>query len=79
MSHWYKASGCDFWSLVALGVSFASFRPGEHFEITTVICPCRDGTIIVNGTRLPGEVRVPEDPMASSAFLAFSETWVARE
>lgn len=53
-------------------------RP-EHFEITTVICPCRDGAIIVNGTRLPGKVRVAEDPMDSSAFLAFSETWVAIE
>jgi hypothetical protein len=51
----------------------------EDFEITTVICPCRDGAIIVDGTRLPGEVRVPEDAMASSTFLAFSETWVARE
>jgi hypothetical protein len=53
-------------------------RP-EHFEITAVICPCRDGAIIVNRTRLPSEVRVPEAPMASSAFLAFSETWVAIE
>ena len=51
----------------------------ERFDITTVICPCRDGAIIVNGRQLPGEVRVPEDPMASSAFLAFSETWVAIE
>ena len=51
----------------------------ERFDITTVICPCGDGAIIVNGTRLRGEVRVPDDPMAGSAFLAFSETWVVIE
>lgn len=68
------------WEVLDAAFSYFDGDNGrERFEITTVICPCRDGAIIVNGTRLHGEVRVPADPMASSAFLAFSETWVARE
>jgi len=58
---------------------FDNHSGSERFDVTTVICPCRDGAIIVNGTPLPGEVRVPEGEKSSSAFLAFSETWIARE
>ncbi|MFO7171175.1 MAG: hypothetical protein DIU80_024360 [Chloroflexota bacterium] len=50
----------------------------EPYDVSAVICPCRRGTIAVNGAALRGEVRVPAGPSASSAFLAFSETWVAR-
>lgn len=50
----------------------------EPYDVSAVICPCRDAAIIVDGARLRGEVRVPDGPSASSAFLAFSETWVAR-
>jgi len=51
----------------------------EPYDVSAVICPCRRGTIAVNGVPLRGEVRVPAGESASSAFLAFSETWVARE
>ncbi|MCB9421712.1 MAG: hypothetical protein H6667_18070 [Ardenticatenaceae bacterium] len=59
--------------------SFDNHSGSERFDVTTVICPCRDGAIIVNGTPLIGEVRVPEGEKLSSAFLALSETWIARE
>jgi hypothetical protein len=51
----------------------------EPYDVSAVICPCRHGAISVNGLPLRGEVRVPAGESASSAFLAFSETWVARE
>jgi hypothetical protein len=50
----------------------------EPYDVSAVICPCRGGAILVDGTPLLGEVRVPAGESASSAFLAFSETWVAR-
>jgi hypothetical protein len=49
------------------------------YDVSAVICPCRRGALSVNGRTLRGEVRVPDGGAASSAFLAFSETWVARE
>jgi hypothetical protein len=49
------------------------------YDVSAVICPCWRGAISVNGVLLRGEVRVPAGESASSAFLAFSETWVARE
>jgi hypothetical protein len=51
----------------------------EPYDVSAVICPCQRGTISINGVALRGEVRVPAGESASSAFLAFSETWVARE
>ena len=51
----------------------------EPYDVSAVICPCRRGSIAVDGVPLRGEVRVPSGESASSAFLAFSETWVARE
>ena len=51
----------------------------EPYDVSAVICPCRRGAISVSGVELRGEVRVPAGESASSAFLAFSETWVARE
>lgn len=46
------------------------------YDVSAVICPCRNGAIIANGIPLAGEVRSPIGASASSAFLAFSETWV---
>jgi hypothetical protein len=46
------------------------------YDVSAVICSCRQGQIFLNGERIPGEVRVPDGASASSAFLAFSETWV---
>jgi hypothetical protein len=50
----------------------------QAFDLTTVICPCRRATITLNGAPLQGEVRTSEanGRPASSAFLAFAETWV---
>jgi hypothetical protein len=50
----------------------------QAFDLTTVICPCRQATITLNGAPLLGEVRTSEASgwPASSAFLAFAETWV---
>lgn len=46
------------------------------YDVSAVICPCVRATITVNGAPVYGEIRVPSGPSASSAFLAFSETWV---
>lgn len=58
---------------------FDNHSGAERFDVTTVICPCRDGAIIVNGKPIPGEVRSPEGEKPSSTFLALSETWIARD
>ncbi len=49
------------------------------YDVSAVICPCTRGIVLVNGTPLPGETRVPAGDSASSAFLAFSETWVGTQ
>ncbi|RIK46851.1 MAG: hypothetical protein DCC58_01875 [Chloroflexi bacterium] len=54
----------------------------SRWDLATVICPCRSGHIFISsGTPLAGDVRVNEsgERPSSSAFLAFSETWVERE
>jgi hypothetical protein len=51
----------------------------EPYDVSAVICPCHRGAILVKGVPLRGEVRVPAGESASSVFLAFSETWVARD
>jgi hypothetical protein len=51
---------------------------GQTFFLSTVICPCRQASIALNGKPVDGEVRLSEQdgqPL-SSAFLAFAETWV---
>jgi hypothetical protein len=48
------------------------------YDVSAVICPCADAAITVNGRPLAGEVRRPIGESASSAFLAFSETWAGR-
>ena len=49
------------------------------FEVSVVAAPCAHGIITVNGQRAVGEIHRPEGWFKSSAFLAFAETWVARE
>jgi len=49
------------------------------YDLTTVICPCRVGRIQINGEFITGEVQTAQSAeglLASSAFLAFAETWV---
>jgi hypothetical protein len=52
----------------------------NHFDLTTVICPCKSASIAVNGKPVAGDVRWSSDGAKpqSSAFLAFSETWSKR-
>lgn len=50
----------------------------QTYHLSTVICPCREASIALNGTAVDGEVQLSEDdgrPL-SSAFLAFAESWV---
>ena len=51
---------------------------GRSFELATVICPCATGTIGIDGKLVKGDVRLTERDgrQASSAFLAFAESWV---
>ena len=50
-------------------------RPYEY-RTTAAIVPCLEASIIVDGTAAFGEVRPHEDVFASSAVLAFCETWL---
>jgi hypothetical protein len=59
-------------------LSWPQFPAGSQaYDLTTVICPCRQATITINGQPVLGEVRTSEvdGRPASSAFLAFAETW----
>ena len=47
------------------------------YDVSAVICHCQQASISINGQRVVGEIHVPSGASASSAFLAFSETWVA--
>lgn len=49
----------------------------NNFDLTTVICPCKEASISVNNQPIAGEVRWSTDgeKPQSSAFLAFAETW----
>lgn len=51
-----------------------------QYDVSNVICPVASARIIVNGTPLPGQVNSYHDGtmQRSSAFLAFSETWIER-
>lgn len=51
-------------------------RPYEY-TTTAVIVPCLDADIVLDGTAVAGEVRPHDDVFASSAVLAFCETWLA--
>ncbi|KAB2857487.1 MAG: hypothetical protein F9K46_12895 [Anaerolineae bacterium] len=50
-------------------------------DVYTVICPCKTGSIVVNGQGVEGQVRSDlSDPNwpRCTAFMAFSETWVEK-
>jgi hypothetical protein len=51
---------------------------GRGWELATVICPCAEATITVDGRPVEGAVRLTERDgrPQSSAFLAFAESWV---
>lgn len=54
------------------------FKLGPNeFDLTTVICPCKQASISVNNQPVAGEVHWSTDgeKPQSSAFLAFAETW----
>jgi hypothetical protein len=52
------------------------------WDLATVICPCREATISIDNQPVSGEVRFTaaqgDEQAKSSAFLAFSETWVEK-
>jgi hypothetical protein len=48
-----------------------------EYRTTAAIVPCLEASIIVDGTAAMGEVRPHEDVFASSAVLAFCETWLS--
>ena len=49
-----------------------------EYRATAAIVPCLDARIIVDGTAAIGEVRPHTDVFASSAILAFCETWITK-
>lgn len=51
---------------------------GKPNALSTVLFPCRRGTITVAGEPVPGDPQVkPGPPVSSSAFLADAEVWSA--
>jgi hypothetical protein len=50
----------------------------RQFDVSTVICPCARASISINGKAAIGDVRLSNNSGDSSAFLALSETWIAR-
>jgi hypothetical protein len=61
-------------------VIWEQFPAGEMaYDLTTVICPCRTGSIRINGNLVTGEVQTAQTAggsPGSTAFLAFAETWI---
>ena len=54
---------------------WAETTPYEY-RTTAAVVPCLAASIVVDGVAAIGEVRPHEDVFASSAVLAFSETWL---
>jgi hypothetical protein len=90
-SRWYHRVACNtgssvieltWWDVVDYQmVNRSEYQLGpSSWDLATVICPCRNATIMVNNHAVNGEVRLNESGArpSSSAFLAFSETWVER-
>ena len=61
-------------------IVWPGFPAGEEsFDLTTVISPCRIGQIRLNNALINGEAQVVQGEdghFLSTAFLAFSETWI---
>jgi hypothetical protein len=53
----------------------------EHYDVYTNIMLCGEATITVNGQVVAGQIIAEERDgrFTSSAFLAFSETWLKLE
>jgi len=89
-SRWYHRVVCNtgetvvelvWWTVLDYQMRIADRElGGTPLGLATVICPCQNAEIRVNNRAVTGEVRVNRDasPVGSSAFLAFSETWVER-
>lgn len=91
-SRWYHRVTCNtgmsvveltWWNVVDYQmVNNQDYPVGPtRWDLATVICPCGGASIKVNDQAVTGEVRLNEsgDRPSSSAFLAFSETWVERD
>ena len=52
----------------------------EHYDVYTNIFLCAKASITLNGRSLSGEIRTKQEGeiFRSSAFMAFSETWIKR-
>ncbi|HSK89193.1 MAG TPA: hypothetical protein VK880_12585 [Anaerolineales bacterium] len=61
-------------------VIWPQFPAGKTvYDLTTVICPCQDGGIQINGKLMPGKIKTTQTATgapSSTAFLAFAETWI---
>jgi hypothetical protein len=61
-------------------ILWPGFPAGEDtYDLSTVIRPCKIGKVQINGKGMDGEVKVTQNAegmYASSAFLAFAETWI---
>lgn len=61
-------------------VVWAQFPAGPlAYDLTTVICPCGEAQIWLNGVQVGGEVQTAqtaEGKTGSSAFLGLAETWI---
>jgi len=61
-------------------VNWPGFPAGDAtFDLTTVICPCKNGRIQINNNAVDGEVqtlKADDGFFRSTAFLAFAETWI---
>jgi hypothetical protein len=60
-------------------VLYPDFPIGDlRYDLTTVICPCRQGSLAFNGVILRAVPKVEGTGPGgtSSAFVAYSETWV---
>lgn len=50
---------------------------GHTYEVTSTICPVRDASIVIDGTRVEANVVATGD-RETSAFVAYAETWTGR-
>jgi hypothetical protein len=61
-------------------LNWPQFPAGDAaYDLTTTICPCRTGAVLINGVAVPGEVvqaKAADGSPSSTAFLAFAESWV---
>ena len=57
-------------------VNVDAFPLGEEtMGLSTLLTPCRRGTIAVGGVDLPGTPKLEQNPVSSTSFLANAEVW----